>query len=107
MVIKLICQIESKIYFPFDADSGLLALRKAISIAEKRHPAANEFEQKEKLINHDCVTTRKRFIGMFPINGEFIKGSLVYTKQSGIIFGCFGREIHSVISLKSVRMSHG
>ncbi len=38
--------------FPVDADPGLLALAYAVSIAEERHPAANEFEEKEKLVNH-------------------------------------------------------
>ena len=33
-----------------NADPGLLALAYAVSIAEERHPAGNEFE--EKLVNH-------------------------------------------------------
>ena len=41
-----------QIDFPVDADPGLLALAYAVSIAEERHPAANEFEEKEKLVNH-------------------------------------------------------
>ena len=46
-----------------NADPGLLALAYAVSIAGERHPAANEFEELEKLVNHynDCDTTRNRF----------------------------------------------
>ena len=65
-----------------NADPGLLPLAYAVSIAEERHPAANEFEEKEQLVNHynDCVTTRKRFLDMFPIKRELIKRNFVYTK---------------------------
>ena len=61
-----------QIDFPVDADPGLLALAYAVSIAEEPHPAANEFEEQEKLVNHynDCVTTRKRFLDMLEL-GRF------------------------------------
>ena len=79
---KKIAFYTVQIDFPVDADPGLLALAYAVSIAEERHPAANEFEEQEKLVNHynDCVTTRKRFLDMFPIKRELIKRNFVYTK---------------------------
>ena len=49
---KKIAFFTVQIDFPVDADPGLLALAYAVSIAEERHPAANEFEEKEKLVNH-------------------------------------------------------
>jgi hypothetical protein len=54
------------------ADPALLALAYAVSIAETRHPAANHFEENDLMIKHynDCVTTKKRFLEMFPIKRE-------------------------------------
>jgi hypothetical protein len=64
-----------------NADPGLLALAYAVSIAEERHIAANELEEKEKLFNHDydCVTTRKRFLDML---GKIIFSLLINSKIS-------------------------
>ena len=68
-----------------NADPGLLALAFAVSIAEphpaKIIPAANEFEEQEKLVNHynDCVTTRTRFLDML---GKIIFSLLINSKFS-------------------------
>ena len=63
----------------FDADPDLLALAYDVSIAEEYHPAANEFEEQEKLVNHynDCVTTRKRFLDML---GKILFSLLINSK---------------------------
>ncbi len=69
---------SAQIDFPVDADPGLLALAYDVSIDEEYNPAANEFQEKDKLVNHynDCVTTRKRFLDKF----NPIKRNFVYTK---------------------------
>ena len=58
--MKKIAFYTVEIGFNVDADPALLALAYAISIAEKRHPAANDFEEMVQHYN-DCVTTKKRF----------------------------------------------
>ena len=61
--MKKIAFYTVEIGFNVDADPALLALAYAISIAEKRHPAANDFEENEQMVQHhnDCVTTKKAF----------------------------------------------
>ena len=51
--------------------------------AEERHPAANDFVENELMVQHynDCVTTKKRFLDMFPIKRELITKNFRYTKH--------------------------
>ena len=58
------CFYTVEIGFKVEADPALLALAYAVSIAEERHPAANDFVENELMDQHynDCVTTKKRFI---------------------------------------------
>jgi hypothetical protein len=81
--LKKIAFYTVEIEFKVDADPALLALAYAVSIAEARHPAANEFEEKETMVQHfnDCVTTKKRFLDMFPIKRELITKNFRYTKH--------------------------
>jgi hypothetical protein len=45
--------IDKELYgFKFEADPALLALAYAVSIAEERHPAANDFEENELMVQH-------------------------------------------------------
>ena len=53
-----------EIGFKVEADPALLALAYAVSIAEERHPAANDFEEMVQNYN-DCVITKKRFLDIF------------------------------------------
>ena len=60
--------------------SWIISISICCSIAEERHPAANEFEEQEKLVDNynDCVTTRKRFLDIFQIKRDLIKRNFVY-----------------------------
>ena len=62
--LKKIAFYIVEIGFKVEADPALLALAYAVSIAEERHPAANDFVENELMVQHynDCVTTKKRFI---------------------------------------------
>jgi hypothetical protein len=82
--------IDKEFYVLYDcftkkipANPALLALAYAVSIAEERHPAANHFEENElKVKNYnDCVTTKKRFLDMFPIKRELTTKNFRYTKH--------------------------
>ena len=72
-----------EIGFKVEADPALLALAYAVSIAEERHPAANDFVENELMVQHynDCVTTKKRFLDMFPIKRELTTKNFRYTKH--------------------------
>ena len=45
--------IDKELYgFKVEADPALLALAYAVSIAEERHPAANDLEENELMVHH-------------------------------------------------------
>jgi len=81
--LKKIAFYTVEIDFKVDADPALLELAYAVSIAEERQPAANDFEKNEQMVQHynDCVTTKKRFLDMFPIKREFTTKNFRYTKH--------------------------
>ena len=81
--LKKIAFYFVEIGFKVEADPALLALAYAVSIAEERHPAANDFVENELMVQHynDCVATKKRFLDMFPIKRELITKNFRYTKH--------------------------
>jgi hypothetical protein len=83
LLLKKIAFYTVEIGFKVEADPALLALAHAVSIAEERHPAANHFEESELMAKHynDCVTTKKRFLDMFPIKRELTTKNFRFTKH--------------------------